>query len=270
MQIGEAGMRPDAIWISGALGTADAAIGTLQLRSAGNILLGPQKFIDAANAATDITTFDVAAASQEATAGRLFLVSGATSFDAPGAILQQNTGPSLRDGDGIRIGAPAGVVTATFGNGTPPQRIALFGRVVDAQGNATSGRGASLVTGLLPVGVAANPLWQINTCVIGTGAGCAVANPLPPPSTLVNQPLPPPADETTMLTAFAGDTAQGEQGGRNDRCTPGGSGGLGGESSSGSTVYVGVFDIDPSDLGVLPTTAQEGCGPGAGAAGGGF
>jgi hypothetical protein len=192
LQVGEPGMRPDAIEVSGALGATGAALGTLQLRSAGNILLGPQSFIDAANAAQDILTFDVAAASQGATAGRLFLVGGATSFDAPGAILQQNTGSSTRDGNGILIGAPTGIVTATFATGTPPRRIALFGSVVDAQGSVAGAQRASLVAGLLPTGVAADPAWRINTCIIGTGAGCAATAVLPPPSVLVQPPLPPP------------------------------------------------------------------------------
>lgn len=239
LQIGESGMRPDAIEVSGALGASDAAIGTLQLRSAGNILLGPQSFIDAANAAQDIRSFDVDAASQGATAGRLFLVSGATSFDAPGAILQQNTGATSRDGDGIRIGAPAGVVTATFGNGTAPQRIALFGRVVDAQGNAAGGRGASLVTGLLPVGMAANPLWQINTCVIGTGAGCATTAVLPPPSVLVQPPLPPPppppppGPDTTTSAVAGGSTSPGSSGEQSVAGGPAASSGSSGSSGSG-------------------------------------
>ncbi|MFM7709206.1 MAG: hypothetical protein ACKO9D_14560, partial [Gammaproteobacteria bacterium] len=223
LQIGESGMRPDAIEVSGALGATGAALGTLQLRSAGNILFGPQTFIDAANAAQDILAFDVVAASQGATAGRLFLVSGATSFDAPGAILQQNTGSSTRDGDGIRIGAPAGAVTATFANGTPPRRIALFGRVVDAQGNVTSAQQASLVAGLLPTGVAADPAWRINTCIIGTGSGCATTAVLPPPSVLVQPPLPPPppplpppsssgSDAPPTAAAGAGESGQGGQG----------------------------------------------------------
>ena len=192
MQIGETGMRPDTIEVSGALGTLAAPIGALQLRSAGHILFGPQTFIDAANAAQDILAFDVAAASQGATPGRLFLVSAATSFDTPRAILQQNTGPSLRDGDGIRIGAPAGDITATFATDTPPQRIELFGRVVDAQGNVTSAQQASLVAGLLPGGTASNAVWRLNTCVIGSGAGCAGGDLLPPPSTLLQSPLPLP------------------------------------------------------------------------------
>ena len=192
MRIGETGMRPDTIEVSGALGTLAAPIGALQLRSAGHILFGPQTFIDAANAAQDILAFDVAAASQGATPGRLFLVSAATSFDTPRAILQQNTGPSLRDGDGIRIGAPAGNITATFATDTPPQRIELFGRVVDAQGNVTSAQQASLVAGLLPGGTASNAVWRLNTCVIGSGAGCAGGDLLPPPSTLLQSPLPLP------------------------------------------------------------------------------
>jgi hypothetical protein len=192
MRIGETGMRPDTIEVSGAVGTLAAPIGALQLRSAGHILFGPQTFIDAANAAQDILAFDVAAASQGATPGRLFLVSAATSFDTPRAILQQNTGPSLRDGDGIRIGAPAGNITATFATDTPPQRIELFGRVVDAQGNVTSAQQASLVAGLLPGGTASNAVWRLNTCVIGSGAGCAGGDLLPPPSTLLQSPLPLP------------------------------------------------------------------------------
>ena len=192
MRIGETGMRPDTIEVSGALGTLAAPIGALQLRSAGHILFGPQTFIDAANAAQDILAFDVAAASQGATPGRLFLVSAATSFDTPRAILQQNTGPSLRDGDGIRIGAPAGNITATFATDTPPQRIELFGRVVDAQGNVTSAQRAALVAGLLPEGTASNAVWRLNTCVIGSGAGCAGGDLLPPPSTLLQSPLPLP------------------------------------------------------------------------------
>ncbi|MFM7627302.1 MAG: hypothetical protein ACKO7G_12750, partial [Gammaproteobacteria bacterium] len=221
LQIGESGMRPDAIEVSGALGATGAALGTLQLRSAGNILFGPQTFIDAANAAQDILAFDVEAASQGATAGRLFLVSGATSFDAPGAILQQNTGSSTRDGDGIRIGAPAGAVTATFANGTPPRRIALFGRVVDAQGNVTSAQQAALVAGLLPTGVAADPAWRINTCIIGVG--CATSAVLPPPSVLVLPSLPPPpspppssSGSDATATAGTGGGGQGDQGAQGD------------------------------------------------------
>ena len=243
MRIGETGMRPDTIEVSGALGTLAAPIGALQLRSAGNILFGPQAFIDAANAAQDILAFDVDAASQGATAGRLFLVSGATSFDTPGAILQQNTGPSPRDGDGLRIGAPAGSITATFATGTPPQRIELFGRVVDAQGNVTSAQQASLVAGLLPEGTASNAVWRLNTCVIGSGAGCAGGELLPPPSTLLQPPLPPPPPP-----------APGEGGGDGDPGTAGGGAGSGGGQGDGAS----DDDGDTDDTQPVPLLADAG------------
>ena len=238
MRIGETGMRPDTIEVSGALGTLAAPIGALQLRSAGHILFGPQTFIDAANAAQDILAFDVAAASQGATPGRLFLVSAATSFDTPRAILQQNTGPSLRDGDGIRIGAPAGDITATFATDTPPQRIELFGRVVDAQGNVTSAQQASLVAGLLPGGTASNAVWRLNTCVIGSGAGCAGGDLLPPPSTLLQSPLPLPPVPQPPVPENGGDDGD-----------PGTAGGGGGSTDD---------DDDADDTRPVPQLADAG------------
>ncbi len=238
MRIGETGMRPDTIEVSGALGTQAAPIGALQLRSAGHILFGPQTFIDAANAAQDILAFDVAAASQGATPGRLFLVSAATSFDTPRAILQQNTGPSLRDGDGIRIGAPAGNITATFATDTPPQRIELFGRVVGAQGDVASAQRAALVVGLLPEGTASNAVWRLNTCVIGSGAGCAGGDLLPPPSTLLQPPLPLPPVPQPPVPGNGGDDGD-----------PGTAGGGGGSTDD---------DDDADDTRPVPQLADAG------------
>jgi uncharacterized membrane protein YgcG len=205
LSIGESTIRPDGVEITGSLGATDAALGTVQIRSGADVLIGTQGFVDAAKAAADKTTFDVQSASAAnagtGNTGRLFLVAGATAFDAPGFILQQNTGTSGNNGDGLRIGVPSGDVTATFANGTAPRRIVVFGSVVDADGKVLTSSSAAVAKGLLPANVTANDVWRLNTCIIGTGAACAATNLLPPPTQLVQPPVtPPPAAPATPST----------------------------------------------------------------------
>ena len=256
VSIGESTVRPDGVEITGSLGATDAALGTVQIRSGADVLIGTQGFVDAAKAAADKTTFDVQSASV-ANAGtgntrRLFLVAGATAFDAPGFILQQNTGTSGNNGDGLRIGVPSGDVTATFANGTAPRRIAVFGSVVDADGKALTSSSAAVAKGLLPANVTANDVWRLNTCIIGTGAACAATNLLPPPTQLVQPPVtPPPAAPATPSTqtsptastapratstssSSSGSSSSGSSSGSSSSGSSGSSGSDGSGSSGGS------------------------------------
>jgi hypothetical protein len=242
VSIGESTVRPDGVEITGSLGATDAALGTVQIRSGADVLIGTQGFVDAAKAAADKTTFDVQSASA-ANAGtgntrRLFLVAGATAFDAPGFILQQNTGTSGNNGDGLRIGVPSGDVTATFANGTAPRRIAVFGSVVDADGKALTSSSAAVAKGLLPANVTANDVWRLNTCIIGTGAACAATNLLPPPTQLVQPPVsPPPAAPATPSTQTSPTASTAPRATSTSSSSSGSSssGSSSGSSSSGSS-----------------------------------
>jgi hypothetical protein len=242
LSIGESTIRPDGVEITGSLGATDAALGTVQIRSGADVLIGTQGFVDAAKAAADKTTFDVQSASAAnagtGNTGRLFLVAGATAFDAPGFILQQNTGTSGNNGDGLRIGVPSGDVTATFANGTAPRRIAVFGSVVDADGKVLTSSSAAVAKGLLPANVTANEVWRLNTCIIGTGAACAATNLLPPPTQLVQPPVtPPPAAPATPSTPTSPTASTAPRATSTSSSSSGSnsSGSSSGSSSSGSS-----------------------------------
>jgi hypothetical protein len=242
VSIGESTVRPDGVEITGSLGATDAALGTVQIRSGADVLIGTQGFVDAAKAVADKNTFDVQSASAAnagtGNTGRLFLVAGATAFDAPGFILQQNTGTSGNNGDGLRIGVPSGDVTATFANGTAPRRIAVFGSVVDADGKVLTSSSAAVAKGLLPANVTANDVWRLNTCIIGTGAACAATNLLPPPTQLVQPPVtPPPAAPATPSTPTSPTASTAPRATSTSSSSSGSnsSGSSSGSSSSGSS-----------------------------------
>jgi hypothetical protein len=242
VSIGESTVRPDGVEITGSLGATDAALGTVQIRSGADVLIGTQGFVDAAKAVADKNTFDVQSASAAnagtGNTGRLFLAAGATAFDAPGYILQQNTGTSGNNGDGLRIGVPSGDVTATFANGTAPRRIAVFGSVVDADGKVLTSSSAAVAKGLLPANVTANDVWRLNTCIIGTGAACAATNLLPPPTQLVQPPVtPPPAAPATPSTPTSPTASTAPRATSTSSSSSGSSssGSSSGSSSSGSS-----------------------------------
>lgn len=237
--IGETGLKPGGIEISGALGAADAALGALQLRSAGDILIGSRAFIDQVKAATDLLTFDVDVVSPTfggTTSGQLFIVSGPTVFEAGRAILQQNTGGRL--GDGIRVGVPGGGGAALIVSGAgSPSRVALFGSIASASGVVANGSTAAATSGVLQSGVSTNSLWRINTCIAGSGTACTAKSDVvttivaTTPTVTTPPPAPPPAPTApASSSAPAGSASPGSSG--SSGSTSSGSGSAG--QSSGS------------------------------------
>lgn len=210
LTIGETGRKPGDIEVTGSLGALAAPLGRLQLRSTGSILIGSNTFLEQVRAATDLATFDINSLSPTlggTTAGQLFIVSGPASFEAARAVLQQNTGG--RAGDGIRIGAAGGAVPSTLivSGSSVPLRVALFGTVVDAGGNALQGSAAASAALMLPAGAETNTAWRFNTCIAGSGASCLpkndpiativavvpTATTVPPPPVVPASPAPAPA-----------------------------------------------------------------------------
>ena len=239
--LGEASLKPAGIEISGALGAADAALGALQLRSAGNILIGSGAFIDQVKTASNISTFDVDAISPTLggiSSGQLFIVSGPTSFDTSGAILQQNTGGRL--GDGIRIGVPSGDGAALLAGSTAsaPSRVALFGSIVSTSGIAANGPAGAATSGVLASGTSTNSLWRINTCIAGSGNACTARNDVvttivaatPTVTTSAATPTPSagPSTASTPTSSAGGSAPSGSSG------SSGSSGEGGGQSSGGN------------------------------------
>lgn len=255
LTIGEASLKPGGIEISGALGAADASLGALQLRSAGNILIGSSAFIEQVKSATDLLAFDVDVISPTfggTTSGQLFIVSGPTSFEATRAILQQNTGGRL--GDGIRVGVPSGDGTALIVSSATgsPARVALFGSIVGVAGNAANGASGAATSGVLAGGTAPNSLWRINTCIAGSGAACTaksdvvttivattptVTQPPPPPAAPPAAPATPATSSTPAPSSSGGDNSGGDNTGGKDQGggsaggdDPGADGGRGGSA----------------------------------------
>lgn len=234
-------MKPGDIDISGSLGSIAAPIGQLQLRSAGNILIGSSAFIEQVRAASDIVNFDLSSIPQNAggtTSGQLFIVSGATSLEATRGIIQQNTGG--RTGDGIRVGLPSGSTSSLIvpGANGAPARVALFGSIIGADGNPLTGVAAARAAGVLPVGTTANPTWRINTCVAGSGDACAATNDplttiIASTTTVVTPPVPPVSTTTSTRTSSTNSAGSSSGGSSSGSSSSGGSSGSG--SSSGGS-----------------------------------
>jgi len=167
--LGGKALVPGSVEITGALGTLAAPIGTLQINSGGDILIGSEKFVTSVRASSDKLSLDLG--SFELGYGgvatdQIFLSSGVTQLRANGVILQQTTSAT---GEGVRFQIGSGLV---FGSDAQALRVALFGGITNADGSAILGQGVAQLSGFLPTSATQSTAVTFNDCQIGVTKAC--------------------------------------------------------------------------------------------------
>lgn len=169
---------PGHVYIAGSLGTATNPLGSVSLLAQGDILMGSEEFILAAEADPEFDA-EVNQDDIDVTLDHIFIATERLSLTSNGRIIQQNTG----DGGefaGLLIGAPheghplisdqpsiEGVVIDTQPiTITGPTRVQLFG-VLIGQDEQISGRDAARNEFLLDSGFEASIAYRFNGCQFG-------------------------------------------------------------------------------------------------------
>jgi hypothetical protein len=194
--LGGQALVPGSVEITGALGTLAAPIGTLQINSGGDILIGSEKFVSSVRASSDKLNLDLA--SFELGYGgvatdQIFLSSGVTQLQANGVILQQTTSAT---GEGVRFQIGSGLV---FGGNAQALRVALFGGISNADGSAILGQAVAQRSGFLPASATQSTAFTFNDCQIGVTKACVTPR-------IPSEPLVP-VDLVTNVVAAVSNSA---------------------------------------------------------------
>ncbi len=172
--------RPDIVFVSGSLG-ADSAGDRLQMvriESARDIVIGTQKFLDTyelANGNLDLATLgEPNLGAFGGTRDHVFIAADQLRLYAPEEIVQLNTGTSLV-GAGVVFGEATRGEATIEKAGAGPERVNLFGVVIDAAGQRVSSFEAGLEPNLIETGLTQNGELRLNLCVIGDSSSCSIA-----------------------------------------------------------------------------------------------
>jgi len=202
---GEIDLIPASILISGSLGSIENPFGSVQMLARGDILMGTEEFIAAAQGDPE---FDAFAASKEfdpPSEGHIFIAADSLQMGSTGRILQQNTGSGVEFA-GLAIGAPteeSPLIIAPqeleFGSG--PTRIELFGVMRGSDGEVISGRDVAGVHFLLQSDLEVGD-YYINTCLFGSIVQCAQGGDTP----IFQNPFPPVDPDVVVDVVLTGLT----------------------------------------------------------------
>ncbi len=172
--------RPELVLVSGSLGGAGLGqrLKSLRIESADNIVIGTQKFLEAFEAAPgglDLATLgEPDLARFGGTQDHVFIAVDQLRLFAPGEIAQLNTGTGSK-GAGIVFGeAPIGKGTIEKA-ATGPERVNLFGVVINAADERVTGFEAGLEPNILGPGLTQHGELRLNLCVIGDSSSCSIA-----------------------------------------------------------------------------------------------
>lgn len=180
------GFIPGNIEVTGALGSATAPLGAVDLIARDNILMGDQGFVAAAQANPNFNAATSSGAYPGYAPGQAFVAAQTLQLAAQGRIVQQNTAGNGALFGGLDVGAPTsalpliyvpavqgqsisgGVWTADYNTG--PSQIALFGAFV-TPGGTIDDQEAAAQPNLLSGQISNRSAYEINTCVFT--ASCA-------------------------------------------------------------------------------------------------
>jgi len=176
--------RPELILVSGQLGldSATGRLGAVRLESSGDIIIGTEAFLDLWE--SQIIGLNLLGAPPPSvfgtTAGHVFVATDKLQLQAPGSIVQLNTGSGV-DGAGLVIGVPGADDGLLFPDGAGPEEVVLFGVVVRTDGTRVSSFEAGLENNLLFPGggtpgapaLKQNGNYRWNLCLIGDPVSCS-------------------------------------------------------------------------------------------------
>ena len=176
--------RPELVLVSGRLGldSATGRLGSVRLESSGDIIIGTEAFLDLWE--SQIIGLNLLGAPPPsvfgATTGHVFVATDKLQLQAPGSIVQLNTGSGV-DGAGLVIGVPGTDEGLLFPDGAGPEEVVLFGIVVRADGTRVSSFEAGLENNLLFPGdgtagapaLKQNGKYRWNLCLIGDPVSCS-------------------------------------------------------------------------------------------------
>lgn len=207
---------PERIVVTGALGTANAKLGSVRMLASRDILLGDDRFIAGAAASNDFDPGSVPVTASDV--GRLWLVADQWQFAARGRVLQQNTSGSGGFG-GVEFGEPSGAAplvvhpadlsavkigaTNSWSLGElNPTRIALSGVVRSPEGTPWSSTGSSYAAAI-GVQVPLSEAYRMNGCALGCRDGA-------PPLVVTSTVARPTSDSNSETAGQSDAVGQGE------------------------------------------------------------
>lgn len=170
---------PGEIYITGSLGTASNPFGSVSLIAEGDILMGSEEFIIAAEADEEFDA-EVNQDDLDVTLGQIFIATDNLSLTSNGRIIQQNTGAEGHSA-GLLIGAPheghslianQPDIDGLVIDGQPititgPTRVQLFGVLIGDQQQQITDRDAARNEFLLDSSFEASIAYRFNGCQFG-------------------------------------------------------------------------------------------------------
>jgi len=179
-----AAWQPTSIMVTGSLGASTfnngvysnvRAFSDVRLFAVQDIFIGPQRFIDLVQPASDPeiqigVNKPVGVAPVGAERNKILVTTGVLELSAAGRVLSQNTGPSSDQSLGIFLTGQAPNLLID-----PPRLVELFGSFQNSSGAVVSGFTAGSGFPVTVVDSAGNPtsppagaLYQFNTCAVDT------------------------------------------------------------------------------------------------------
>ena len=222
--VNQSGLIPGQINIIGSIGTAANPFGQVSMLATGDILMGSQDFISAAEADAG---FDALLDGRNLTVdeGHIFIAADSLTLNSNGRIIQQNTAPDQGFG-GLLIGEPStgaelissdpvldGMVVGgpnqyTIALGTGPTKVQLFAVFTGVE--PVEGRAVAENPWLLSSAIEDNVQYTINGCQFG-GLSCGGASEVPQfetPTDIAVDDIEPVDEAAEEMTAEEEEAAE--------------------------------------------------------------
>ena len=166
---------PEAIYLSGSIGTPEQPFGLISMISHGDVLIGTEAFIQAAANDPEFDALEESENFDPPSEDHVFVAADQLQIASTGRVLQQDTDTGLGFA-GLVIGVPeegSYLITSPEGLSefgldfsSGPTRVELFGVMIDGSGQVT-GLDVAHVDGLLDPDIELGE-YEINSCLFGS------------------------------------------------------------------------------------------------------